>query len=54
VRVRLYDDRLELLLGATLLMTLQRGRSGANGKHGQIVDLPPSPQKISPIVGVIY
>jgi hypothetical protein len=38
VRVRLYDDRLELLLGATLLMTLQRGRSGASGKHGHIVD----------------
>jgi hypothetical protein len=38
VRVRLYDDRLELLLGATLLMTLQRGRSGANGKHGHVVD----------------
>ena len=38
VRVRLYDDRLELLMGATLLMTLQRGRSGANGKHGHVVD----------------
>jgi transposase InsO family protein len=38
IRVRLYDDRLELLLGATLLMTLQRGRSGANGKHGHVVD----------------
>jgi transposase InsO family protein len=38
VRVRLYDDRLELLLGATLLMTLQRGRSGASGKHGHVVD----------------
>ena len=38
VRVRLYDDRLELLLGATLLMTLQRGRGGANGKHGHVVD----------------
>jgi hypothetical protein len=38
VRVRLYDDRLELLLGATLLMTLQRGRGGVNGKHGHVVD----------------
>ena len=38
VRVRLYDDRLELLLGATLLMTLERGRGGANGKHGHVVD----------------
>jgi hypothetical protein len=38
LRVRLYDDRLELLLGATALMTLQRGRGGANGKHGHVVD----------------
>ena len=38
VRVRLYDDRLDLLLGATLLMTLERGRGGANGKHGHVVD----------------
>jgi hypothetical protein len=38
MRVRLYDDRLDLLLGATLLMTLQRGRSGASGKHGHVVD----------------
>ena len=38
VRVRLYDDRLDLLLGATLLMTLQRGRGGAKGKHGHVVD----------------
>ena len=38
LRVRLYDDRLELLLGATLLMTLARGRGGVNGKHGHVVD----------------
>jgi len=38
LRVRLYDDRLALLLGATLLMTLERGRGGANGKHGHVVD----------------
>lgn len=38
LRVRLYDDRLDLLLGATLLMTLERGRAGANGKHGHVVD----------------
>jgi len=36
--VRLYDDRLELLLGATQLMTLERVRGGANGKHGHVVD----------------
>ena len=38
LRVRLYDDRLDLLLGATLLMRLERGRCGANGKHGHVVD----------------
>lgn len=36
--VRLYDDRLELLLGGTPLMTLARGRAGPNGKHGHVVD----------------
>ena len=38
LRVRLYDDRLELFVGATALMTLERGRPGANGRHGHIVD----------------
>jgi len=38
LRVKLYDDRLELLIGATPLMTLVRGRGGPNGKHGHVVD----------------
>jgi transposase InsO family protein len=38
LRVKLYDDRLELLIGATPLMTLTRGRPGPNGKHGHVVD----------------
>jgi transposase InsO family protein len=38
LRVKLYDDRLELLIGTTALMTLQRGRPGLNGKHGHVVD----------------
>jgi transposase InsO family protein len=38
LRVRLYDDRLDLLLGGTLLMTLDRGRPGPNGKRGHVVD----------------
>lgn len=38
LRVRLYDDRLEVFVGATPLMKLPRGRSGANGKHGHVVD----------------
>jgi hypothetical protein len=38
LRVKLYDDRLELLMGTTALMTLVRGRPGPNGKHGHVVD----------------
>lgn len=38
LRVRLYDDRLELFVGGTLLMTRPRGRAQANGKHGHVVD----------------
>ncbi len=38
LRVRLYDDRLDVFLGATRLMTLLRGRSAGNGKHGHVVD----------------
>jgi transposase InsO family protein len=38
LRVKLYDDRLELLIGATALLTLSRGRPGPNGKHGHVVD----------------
>ena len=38
LRVRLYDDRLELFMGGTPLMTLDRGRADANGKHGHVVD----------------
>ena len=38
LRVRLYDDRLELYLGGTRTITVSRGRSGANGKPGHVVD----------------
>lgn len=38
LRVRLYDDRLELFIGGTPLMRLERGRAGSNGKHGHVVD----------------
>jgi len=38
LRVRLYDDRLEVCIGATLLLTLPRGRADKNGKHGHVVD----------------
>ena len=38
LRVRLYDDRLDVLLGATWLMTLERGRPVSSNKHGHVVD----------------
>src|ERR1700679_750536 len=38
LRVRLYDDRLDLFIGGTALMTLARGRPPTNGKHAHIVD----------------
>ena len=38
LRVRLYDDRLDLFVGGTPLMTLRRGRPTAAGKHDQVVD----------------
>ena len=38
LRVRLYDDRLEVFIGGTPLMTLPRGRPHPSGKHDQVVD----------------
>jgi len=38
LRVRLFDDRLELFIGGTWLMTLARGRAPSNGKRGHVVD----------------
>lgn len=38
LRTRLYDDRVQLLIGGTPLMTLRRGRPGPDGKHGHVVD----------------
>ncbi len=37
LRVKLFDDRLDLYIGGTPLMTLRRGRS-YNGKHGHVID----------------
>jgi hypothetical protein len=33
-----WDDRLEVFVGATLLMTLTRARAAATGKHAHVVD----------------
>lgn len=38
LRVRLYDDRLDLFIGGTHLMTLPRGRAMPNGTHGHVAD----------------
>lgn len=38
LRVRLYDDRLELFLGGSALMTLPRGRPTPEGGHGHVVN----------------
>lgn len=38
LRVRLFDDRLELFVGGTPLMTLARGRAHPSGRHDQVVN----------------
>ncbi len=38
LRVRLYDDRLDVFVGGTHLVTLPRGRAHPDGKHDQVVD----------------
>lgn len=38
VRVRRYDDRVEVFLGAQRLLTRPRGHSGPDGRHGHVVD----------------
>jgi hypothetical protein len=36
--VRLFDDRLDVFIGGTHLLTLPRGRAHASGKHDQVVN----------------
>jgi hypothetical protein len=38
MRVRIYDDRLECIVGDSPILTLRRGRSGADGRHGHVID----------------
>lgn len=38
LRIRLYDDRLEIFLGGTQLMRLPRGRAHPDGRHDQVVN----------------
>jgi hypothetical protein len=36
LRVRLYDDRLECFVGHSPVLTLRRGRSHGEGRHGHV------------------
>ena len=58
LRVRLYDDRLDVFRGATMLMTLLRGRSAGNGKHGHVVDyrhvIHSLRRKPMALIGIVY
>ncbi len=38
LRVRLYDDRLEVFIGGSALLTLSRGRAQGGGRHGHVVN----------------
>ncbi len=38
LRVRLFDDHLDIFVGATPILTLPRGRAQPSGKHDQVVD----------------
>jgi transposase InsO family protein len=38
LRVRLFDDRLDIFIGGTFLVTLPRGRASPSGKHDQVVN----------------
>ncbi|MDE0227673.1 MAG: IS21 family transposase [Spirochaetaceae bacterium] len=38
LRVHLYDDRLELFVGSSPLVTLRRGRAHSDGRRGHVVD----------------
>jgi hypothetical protein len=38
MRVRIYDDRLDCIVGDSPVLTLRRGRSGADGRHGHVID----------------
>lgn len=38
LRVRLFDDRLDVFVGGTYLLTLSRGRGHPDGRHNQVVN----------------
>jgi hypothetical protein len=38
LRAHLFDDRVELFVGGTRVLSLVRGRPGRDGKHGHVID----------------
>lgn len=38
LRARLFDDRVELFLGSSHQLTMPRGRTRADGRHGHVID----------------
>jgi hypothetical protein len=38
LRARIHDDHIDLFMGATQLLTLERGRAEPSGRHGHVVD----------------
>jgi hypothetical protein len=38
MRVRIYDDRLDCIVGDSPVLTLRRGRSGVDGRRGHVID----------------
>ena len=58
LRVRLYDDRLELFLGGSALMTLKRGRTFGDGSRAHVVNyhhiIHSLRKKPMALIGVVY
>ena len=58
LRVRLYDDRLEVFMGGTQLMTLPRGRAHPDGRHDQVVNyhhvIHSLRKKLMALIGLVY
>ncbi len=58
LRVLVYDDRLEVFIGATPLMTLRRGRAHKNGQTGHVVNyhhvIQPLRRKPMALLNLVY
>ena len=58
LRVRVFDDRLDIFIGGTHLLTLPRGRAHASGKHDQVVNyhhvIHSLRKKLMALLGLVY